>query len=187
MPTLPQETTDILESYAFKRVLKGYIRFSGQFYDDGKSFEIYPPFYGEDNGDFLFWDAAFKQGSAHNVLGVLITDKYLDDFASLSEAQILSKLLDHIDVVYGGRANASYVKHVFKDWTKEPYILGGWSVTTYDTSQYRSDLWTLLQPLGNGKVYLAGEAIPHDEWSSTIPAAALSGQTAACRAMGGTF
>jgi hypothetical protein len=28
--------------------------------------------------------------------------------------QILSKLLDHIDVVYGGRARASYVKHVFQ-------------------------------------------------------------------------
>ena len=79
-PPLPQEKTTILEKYAFKRVLKGFIRFSNKFYDAGKSFEIYPPFYGDDNGELLFWDAAFKQGSSSNVLGVLITDSYLDDF-----------------------------------------------------------------------------------------------------------
>ena len=187
MPPLPQEKTVILEKYSIERVLKGFIKFSDKFYEAGKSFEIYPPFYGDENGELSFWDAAFKQGSSNNVLGVLITNRYLDDFESLTEAQILSKLLDHIDMIYGGRARASYVKHVFKDWTKEPYILGGWSVTEWDTAQYRTDLWTLLKPLGNGKIYLAGEAFPHDEWSSTVPAAALSGQTAACRVMGGTF
>lgn len=187
VPPLPQEKTAILEKYSIERVLKGFIKFSNKFYEAGKSFEIYPPFYGDENGELSFWDAAFKQTSSSNVLGVFITNRYLDDFASLSDAQILSKLLDHIDIIYGGRARASYVKHVFQDWTKEPYILGGWSVTEWDTAQYRSDLWTLLKPLGNGRIYFAGEAFPHDEWSTTVPAAALSGQTAACRVMGGTL
>ena len=93
-----------------------------------------------------------------NVLGVLITDRYLEDFSGLKDAQILSKLLNHIDVIYGGRANETYLNHTFKDWTKEPYILGGWKKSN-KTAEDLNDVLTLVEPLGNGNVYLAGEAI----------------------------
>jgi monoamine oxidase len=111
----------------------------------------------------------------------------LDDLVGLEHDKILSIIIDHIDKVFGGACRANYVSHIFKDWAQEPYILGGWSMMKYDTSQYRRELWTLLMPLGNKQVYFAGEAIPHDEWSSTVPSAALSGQTAACRVLGGVF
>jgi monoamine oxidase len=183
-PPIPQSFENVLEKFKFQRVLKGFIKFSKRFYEGGKSFEIYPPFYGDKNGELYMWDASYRQGSSSNILGIFITDRYLDDFSSLTDNEKLSNLLDHIDQVYGGEARANYISHTFKDWTQEPYILGGWSVTQYDTAQYRRDLWTLLTPLGNKKVYFAGEAMPHDEWSSTVPAAALSGQTAACRVLG---
>ena len=186
-PSFPQNYSAILETFAFTRVFKGFITFSDAFYEEGKSFEIYPPFYGDENGNIFFWDAAYRQASSTNVLGVLVTDRYLEDFDALSDAQILSKLLNHMDQIYGGSANKTYLNHTFKDWTKEPYILGGWSMVNDTTAAYESDLMTLLAPFGNGNVYLAGEAVPHDGWSSTIPAAALSGQNAACRVLGGDF
>jgi hypothetical protein len=70
VPPLPQETTAILEKLRhLSESSRDTLGFLDKFYDDGKSFEIYPPFYGEDNGDFLFWDAAFKQGSAQQRFG----------------------------------------------------------------------------------------------------------------------
>ena len=185
-PPLPENYAAILEDYPFTKVLKGFMTFSDAFYETGKSFKIYPPFYGDENGAIFFWDAAYRQVSSANVLGVLITGRYFEDFDALTDAHILSKLLDQIDQIFKGSANATYLNHTFKDWTKEPYILGGWS-SANDTEEYYSDLKILLEPLGDGKVFLAGEAVPHDYWAATVPAAALSGQTAACRVLGGDF
>lgn len=185
-PSLPDNYITILEDYPFTTVLKGFMTFSEAFYETGKSFSIYPPFYGDFNGGTLFWDASYLQPTSTNVLGVLITDRYLVDVDGMTDEQILSELLNQLDQVFGGSATANYLNHTFKDWRKEPYILGGWT-NANDTDEYQSDVLTLLKPLGNGQVYLAGEAIPHDGWSSTVPAAALSGQNAACRVLGGDF
>jgi monoamine oxidase len=43
-PSLPEEYAAILEAYAFTRVFKGFITFSDAFYEEGKSFQIFPPF-----------------------------------------------------------------------------------------------------------------------------------------------
>jgi monoamine oxidase len=119
-------------------------------------------------------------------MGFLIGGTLLESMKSLNEKKIISLLLNHLDTIYGGEANKTYINHFYKDWTKEPYILGGWTIVD-DGSELIDDFRTLLKPLGNNAVFLAGEAIPHDEWSSTIPAAALSGQTAACRILNGSF
>jgi Flavin containing amine oxidoreductase len=52
-PELPQEKTDILDNYNFSQVAKGFVKFSDRFYESGKSFEIYNPFY---NGFLLGCD-----------------------------------------------------------------------------------------------------------------------------------
>lgn len=186
-PIMPESQMAALDKSGWVVPIKGFIKFTEKFYAEQESFFIYTetfPFVGDDTY-LLFWDASFMENSSDIVLGFLLVDEYTDVFDNLSEEESISTVLQHLDSAYNGKANSTYESSVIKNWAKEPYILGGWSSVSTNIVEYVNDLETLLTPLGDDQVYLAGEALPYDGWGSTVPAAALSGQYAACRILGG--
>ncbi|WDE08796.1 FAD-dependent oxidoreductase [Thalassomonas viridans] len=173
-PALPPEKNDALEQLYMPDALKVFIKFSEKFYPD----MLYAgdPEAGEydENGDKLFYDAAFNKDSNDNILGFFTTGDYASDYVHLTEEEMLNKILAELDALYDGKASQLYESHVFHNWSMEPFIQG-----SYAHYLDYSVVEEMARPINN-KVYFAGEGYNTDMYTgtSTVHAAAKSAYTA---------
>ncbi len=169
-PELPADKTAELDGLEMPGGLKVFFEFKERFYPDllfaggllaGQVRDT-------DEGDKIYYDAAFKKESPSHILGLFsVGDPSIPFVTAETDQDTVNLAMGELDRMFDGQASKHYVKHVVQNWSKEPYIQGSY---TSDTS--RSIQKVLRRPI-QGKVFFAGETYA-ENWS-TVHGAALSG------------
>ncbi len=170
-PSLPQERIQALSEVDMPAGLKVFIEFSERFYPDMVLATGLSDYLFSDQGEKLYYDAAFQKESSKHVLGLFTVGEITEQYAEMTDEEIITSVMGELDEMFEGKASQCYLQHAVQHWTKEPYIRG-----SYSHYQNNSAQDTLSQPLQD-KLYFAGEAFaPID--TSTVHGAAQSAYTA---------
>jgi monoamine oxidase len=164
-PEINQEKKDAIEEITFYSGIKVVMNFSEKFYPDAINCEV-------DNGEKVFYDIAFGQETQNNILGFLCTEDETQKYYDLnSNDEIISSLIDELDLMLDGKASSSYSgEYILENWGQYEFTLGTW---TQAFQEKKSNLKILNQPLNN-KIYFAGEIYdPYKQMG--VPGAILSG------------
>ena len=164
-PEINQEKKDAIEEITFYSGIKVVMKFSEKFYPDAINCEV-------DNGEKVFYDIAFGQETQNNILGFLCTGDETQKYYDLnSNDEIISSLIDELDLMLDGKASSSYSgEYILENWGQYEFTLGTW---TQAFQEKKSNLKILNQPLNN-KIYFAGEI--NDPYKQMgVPGAILSG------------
>ena len=164
-PEINQEKKDAIEEITFYSGIKVVMKFSEKFYPDAINCEV-------DNGEKVFYDIAFGQETQKNILGFLCTGDETQKYYDLnSNDEIISSLIDELDLMLDGKASSSYSgEYILENWGQYEFTLGTW---TQAFQEKKSNLKILNQPLDN-KIYFAGEI--NDPYKQMgVPGAILSG------------
>ena len=164
-PEINQERKDAIEEITFYPGIKVVMKFSEKFYPDAIICEV-------DNGEKGFYDIAFGKETQNNILGFLCTGDETQKYYDLnSNDEIISSLIDELDLMLDGKASSSYSgEYILENWGQYEFTLGTW---TQAFQEKKSNLKILNQPLDN-KVYFAGEI--NDPYKQMgVPGAILSG------------
>jgi len=100
------------------------------------------------------------------------------DLANAGEAAIASFVTDEFAAHFGEGAKQALGKIELTRWSKEPFVLGGFSAAAPGAAASRR---VLMQPIAD-RVFIAGEAAHETLWG-TVAGAALSGERAADAAL----
>tara|TARA_B110000046_G_scaffold99407_1_gene106895 strand:+ start:670 stop:1887 length:1218 start_codon:yes stop_codon:yes gene_type:complete len=164
-PKMNEEMKKAIETITFHPGIKVAMKFSEKFYPDAITCKV-------KNGEKGFYDIAFKKKSQTNVLGFLCTGNETQKYYDLnSEQEIISNLLEELDLMFEGKATAAYSgTYIIENWGQYEYTQGTW---TQAIQEKKSNLKVLNQPLDN-RVYFAGEI--YDTYQQMgVPGAILSG------------
>ena len=164
-PEINQEKKDAIEEITFYSGIKVVMKFSEKFYPDAINCEV-------DNGEKGFYDIAFGKETQNNILGFLCTGDETQKYYDLnSNDEIISSLIDELDLMLDGKASSSYSgEYILENWGQYEFTLGTWTQVFQEET---SNLKILNQPLNN-KIYFAGEI--NDPYKQMgVPGAILSG------------
>jgi len=170
VPDLPEEKKKALDKIDFHKGFKMALKFSKKFYPDVINHRV-------TSGEKNFYDMAFgKADTADHVLGALVTGSGAEPYYSLaSEGDIVKAVLAELDAMFDGEATRCYTgDYRFEDWGHSEFTQGTW-VEGIRIS--KATVASLAQPLGDGKIYFAGEALDTFQQMG-VPGAILSGYKA---------
>ena len=77
------------------------------------------------------------------------------EFDGLSESRIIDRILDSISDYFDTNVSSLYRRHLLIDWSENPNIRG-----TYSGYPDIDDENWVVDAVGNGKLYFAGESFP---------------------------
>jgi len=154
-------------------------------------FEMKEKFYPDLTGESLWqlakdhdqvcfaYDALYGKELSNNqnvLCFVAIGEKCCKDMDNLDDEDLAKACLAKIDQLFDGQGTKNYIKHAVQNWSREPHILGAYSVGGKDSDREE------LRRTVNGKVLFAGE---HTcvSYYSLVPGAALEGRRAAVEAV----
>ena len=120
LPTLPQAKRNAIADMRVWEGFKAFVEFTDNFYDD-MQFNITP----ETDGEKWYYDAAFGQNSAKNILGLFVVGTPATDYTERTGNDLRDFILAELDDIYNGQATQKYVKHIVQNWNDEPFIKGG--------------------------------------------------------------
>ncbi len=168
-PPLPSERTDVIERANVWSGLKAFIEFDEAFYPTVLAFaDSYT-----DEGQRLFYDAAFGHDTDVNLLGLFSVGAQAEHYQSLSDGEFINDVLGELDGVFDGAASRHYVRHLVQNWNDEPFAGGA-----YLEDEAPSSISRQLSGSIDGRVFFAGDAYTRfDNWSS-VDTAARSAQDA---------
>ena len=118
-----------------------------------------------------------KGDTADHVLGVLVTSSGAEPYYSslASEGDIVKAVLAELDAMFDGEATRCYTgDYWFEDWGHREFTQVTW-VEGFRIS--KATVASLAQPLGDGNIYFAGEALATYQQMG-VPGAILSGYKA---------
>lgn len=165
IPELPKYKRQAIKEVTVWEGGKVFIEFSKQFYPTLMSVEVKPEY----SGEKLYFDAAYGQDTTQNILGVFAVGSAANPYADLDDEQLIESLLLEIDELSGGQATPNYIKHIYQNWSEEPFIKGA----------YVSDAesWQVIQRLGENveqRLFFAGDAYTDGEDWGSVHAAVKS-------------
>lgn len=162
-PALPTNKINAINNTRVWSGFKAFFEFSEQFYPTLISYDIQP----ETKGEKLYYNAAYGQNSAKNILGVFSVGEPAENFINMNDESFKNFVLSELDVLFSNKASASYIKHITQNWNNEPYARGAYIT---DQEDYRK-VAILGESISN-KIYFAGDAYTTgDDWSSVHTAA----------------
>lgn len=164
-PAMDEKKKQAIKSITFHPGFKVLMKFSEKFYPDAIICKA-------ETGGKVYYDVAFKKNTKTNVLGFLCTGSETHMYYQMSSDQdIISTLLKELDLMFAGKASASYSgDYILENWGQYEFTQGTW---TQAIQEKKTHLKRLNQPLGN-KVYFAGE-ICDTYQQMGVPGAVLSG------------
>jgi lysine-specific histone demethylase 1B len=171
VPTLPQEKVQAFKRIGMDKGMKVFLKFKKKFYKGNiiggiKSVEYYNAEYGKKNKEPVLM--AFVMGEKAERLSKLGKDA-------------IKELLGELDLMFGGRASASFVDAYIQDWGKEPFIRGAYSYETVGMGNARE---IGAKPVDK-KLYFAGEAFNTKGHSATVHGACETGYNQAINILTG--
>lgn len=163
-PNLPQSKLDAINETVVWEGFKAFFEFNTNFYSDS---EYVFPLTPESSGQKIYYNAAFGQNTAKNILGLFVVGAPAQDFISRSGDDLKNFILSELDSIYANQATPNYIQHITQNWNNEPFIKGGY-LTDYED-------WRKVRELGNSvadKLYFAGgEYTDGEDWVSVHTAA----------------
>ncbi len=154
-PELPKAKQRALQKIKVWNGCKAFVEFKTCFYPTFTAFNIVP----ETAGQKLYYDAAYGQKTNKHILGLFAVGSGATPYQKQeSDEALIQFILNELDKLYESKASKSYVKHIFQDWNKEPFIEG--------TYLYDHESWLRARVLGQSvedKVFFAGEAYSDGE------------------------
>lgn len=170
-PVLPRRKLESIAETEVWAGFKAFFEFKEQFYPAFTDFVIVP----ETKGQISYYDAAYGQRSNKHILGLFAVGQPAEHYASLSSAALKDYVLAELDTIFDQKASAGYLRHLSKDWTKEPYIGAAYASDLADTAAIAQ-----LQRPVKDRLYFAGDCYtPGYDWGNVhnaIASAALSVQ-----------
>lgn len=168
-PALPSKKSEAIKKVTVWDGCKAFIEFSEKFYPAAIGFESIPA----DQGHKLFYDAAYGQNTQQNILGVFAVGPISKVYLEKNDTERVRYILAELDELFDGIATPNYKKHIFQNWTAEPFAQGAYV-------HYFED-WKIIRTLGKSvadKLYFAGDAYTDGSPWSSVPAAAQSAKRA---------
>lgn len=168
VPPLSQNKKTAIQSVTVWEGFKAFFEFSKKFYDDDFERKISSA----TDGKKIYYNAAFGQKTNKNIVGLFTVGKPAVGFISLSDDEVKQLILKELDVIHANQATPNYVKHISQNWSKEPFIKGGY------LSDYAD--WRTVKKLKEtvaDKIFFAGaEYTDGEDWGS-VHTAALSAKS----------
>ncbi|MCI4670500.1 MAG: FAD-dependent oxidoreductase [Bacteroidia bacterium] len=171
IPALPGKKKEAIENLNLYGGCKCFIAFKEQFYptcvkiqDEGKG------------PTRVYFDAAYGKDSKDNVLGLLAVDHYAKAYLSLEDPERINFMLKELDDIFEGQATPNYIKHVFKDWSNDPFAKGTY-YPEFSKKTY-SAVKSMSQPVED-KLFFAGDLYTDGKngWSMVHVAAEAAKKT----------
>lgn len=163
LPNLPQGKMNAINGTTIWEGFKAFFKFSENFYDDNYEFDVIP----SSDGEKIYYNAAYGQNTAQNILGLFAVGKPALAFTSLSGNQLRDFILNELNGIYSNQATANYINHITQDWDNEPFIKAGYMTDNADEETVR-----ILGESVEDKIYFAGGAYTNgDDWVSVHAAA----------------
>ena len=193
-PSLPKKMT-INHPGEMWQGIKAFMEFSSDFVGNGFCMNKLGPCL-DTTGENLWWDYSGVNGGLINgnlLLGGYTLGVQSEAYIDLTDDEILDKLAD--DLV--GKFSKPWipsrlVQGVVENWSKNPFFKGTLSNWGYACPRYGNqnracannppgalDVSSDDGNLGNGRLFLAGEAFPTDSENGWVDAGAFSGDDAA--------
>lgn len=171
-PTLPKTQTAAFEKFGMGPGMKVFLKFSETFYK--------PVLYGGATCAAYADDSVGKSTNNH-VLLAFVMGKQAQTLHGLgSDKAITAALLSELDVMYNGKATATFIDSVVYDYTERPYIDGAYGYSTIGMGNARKEA---AQPVNN-KLFFAGEAMNRNGHHQTVHGAAESAYEALLELLG---
>ncbi len=169
-PNLPNNKQKAIRNINVWSGFKAFFKFRTKFYPAYLSF----PNSATPRGQLQYYDAAYAQNTADNILGLFSTGQPAEVYQNLSGNAQRDYILNELDTVFGNNvASLNYIEHIVQNWNAEPYANGAYITAYEDSRQVR----ILGQSLDN-KLFFAGDAYTTgNDWSS-VHAAARSAKRA---------
>lgn len=163
VPPLPDQKTEALQQARIWSGMKVFIEFSENFYPATLAL----PDSATDEGQRLYYDAAYGQDSDHNVLGLFSVGAQALPYQSRTGDELLSYVLAELDQIFDGAASRTYIRHISQNWDDEPFIRQAYLADNALSATSR----TLAESIGD-RLFFAGDAYTKfDNWSEVHVAA----------------
>ena len=148
-PGLPEEKSAALSRIGMAPAIKMALDFNKNFWGDATALVL-----GGQTGHQYF-NAGITRSEFRRVLHVLVFGEKAAELSELGEG-VLPQVIEELDKLYAGEASKHLKEDFFiKDWSKEPFVQGGYSYPMLNGSNL--DRIALAAPIG-GKIFFAGEA-----------------------------
>lgn len=166
VPDLTEERWAAIDTVEIWGGIKVFLEFAERFFP---TFLTFPDSF-TSAGQWLYYDAAHAQDSAHHVLGLFAVGAPAARYQGLDPDAVRDRVLAELDGVFDGAASRSYRRHVVQDWSAEPHIRQAYVADYADAQLVR----TLGQPVSD-RVLFAGDAYTDGRnWSEVHVAAAAA-------------
>ncbi len=168
-PPLPENKISVINDLPIWDGFKAFIEFSEKFYDEEYVFEVNP----ETAGEKIYYDATLGQNTEKHILGLFVVGTPVQQYAGLSDSDLIAYILAELDELYDDKASSSYLKHLSQNWNDEPFIKAGYISDHADWRKVKM----LSEPVNN-KVYFAGGAYTNGEDWVSVHTASESAKSA---------
>lgn len=169
VPPLPRQKRKAFENAYIWGGMKVFIEFREKFYPTFLEIEKT----NNRKGQKAFYDAAYGQKSATNVLGLFTVGEQAEVCQSLKGDQLRDFILNELDEIFEGAASRSYLRHVAQNWSEEEYIRQAYFA---DSANWR--LPPQMQQTVGDRVFFAGDTYTDGEDWGSVDMAALSAREA---------
>ncbi|NQZ43020.1 MAG: FAD-dependent oxidoreductase [Flavobacteriaceae bacterium] len=162
-PELPNNKLNAIANANIWSGMKIFLKFSEAFYptflyfDDSQTNE----------GQRLYYDAAYGQNSSDHVLGLFAVGRQAEVYQNYSGEALKNYVLEELDRVFDGKASETFIDILAQNWNEQPFARAAYLEDEAATSIARNMSETV-----NGKLYFAGcSYIDQADWSSVHTAA----------------
>lgn len=175
-PPLPSKKLKAIQKLKMHPGCKGFISFNERFYptviDLGSGID----------GPRIYYDGAYGHDTNDNILGFAAIGKKSAPYLALKDPERIDFMLHELDELFDGKASKNYIKHVFKDWSADPFAKGAYNSSLNFIRDYR-----LVREMGTpiaDKVYFAGDLYNDGNGWSTVHSAANGAKLAVQKILG---
>jgi lysine-specific histone demethylase 1B len=165
-PALPPAQTAAFDKFGMGPGMKVFLKFSEKFYK--------PVVYGGATCA-AYADDSVGKNTNNNVMLAFVMGKQAQALHDIgSKTAITNALLAELDLMYAGKASATFIDSVVYDYTDRPYIGGAYGYSTLGMGTARVDAAKSV----NNQLFFAGEAMNINGHHQTVHGAAESGYKA---------
>lgn len=168
-PKLSRRVRDGIADIPFGQGFKVFLKFKERFYPDILILGTMKAFLADSWDEKTYYDAAFGKLTKDNVLGLFTAAQGRIARAELGDKEIIKAVLGELDEIYGGVPSRVFENAYVKNWSREPYIRGSYSMEI-ETDESPSAIFAPIE----GRVFFAGEVLGGAE-QATVHGAAFSG------------
>ena len=168
-PPLPKQKRDAFDDAYIWGGMKVFLEFSESFYP------TFLEIAGTNNrkGQKLFYDAAYGQSSASNVLGLFVVGDQAKPYQKRVGDDLRDYVLGELDVIFEGAASRSYIKHLAQNWNEEEFVRQAYLADSAD--------WRLpprMRESIDNRLFFAGDTYTDGEDWGSVHTAVLSARDA---------